>query len=128
MTTVASYDFTPTVDTALLAGYDFDWAGTGGQGATASTFDFDLLVQPVDAGVGAAGRGMQLAESAPNDQLRHLSSWGVVQASEGGDLTLKADHHYVVMLLASSVRTADGCTSAEIVRGELTIQYAGMTP
>lgn len=128
-TTVASYDFTPTADTGLLAGYDFDWDGLGVQGQADAAFDFGLLVGPVDIGGGTTGGGIQLAnENAPTTEVRHLSSWGVMQASQGGELTLKAGTHYVIELLASPLNTGDGCTSAQIERGELTIQYAGLTP
>jgi hypothetical protein len=128
-TTVASYDFTPTVDTGLLAGYDFDWDGIGVQGQADASFDFSVLVGPIDAGGGAGGGGMQLTnENAPTTEVRHLSSWGVTQSSVGGELTLNAGTHYLIELLASPTTNADVCTSAQIERGELTIQFAGLTP
>jgi hypothetical protein len=126
---VASYDFSPTVDTGLLAGYDFDWDGIGVQGQADASFDFSVLVGPIDAGGGAGGGGMQLTnENAPTTEVRHLSSWGVTQSSVGGELTLNAGTHYLIELLASPTTNADVCTSAQIERGELTIQFAGLTP
>lgn len=127
-TTIQSFDLTPTSDTALLAGFDLDWSGLGVQGQADAAFNLRVWVADL-AGHQQGGSGMLLYnEHAPTTEVRHLSSWGVVQQDGGAELTLKAGAHYLVYLTASPLSTADGCTSAQVERAELTIQYAGLTP
>jgi hypothetical protein len=126
-TTIESFDFTPTSDTGLLAGFALDWDGLGVQGQADAAFSLRVSVFPVSAQQQGGSGILLYNEHAATTEVRHLSSWGVVQQN-GDELTMKGGTQYVVFLTATPISTADGCTSAQVERGELTIQYAGLTP
>jgi hypothetical protein len=119
----------PGVSTGLMAGFDLDWDGLGVQGQSDAVFDLRVFVTDLDDLHASSGFGTLFDnEHAPTTEVRHLSSWGTLRDDAGEQLALKAGDRYFVRLAASPTTPVEGCTSAQIERGELTIQYAGLTP